>query len=368
MTATSIPWAKRTSTHHRLATIPLILFVAIASIASPSASAATLPAELVLEAWTQKSNHPLVGQVWIASNARTVDGPAISRGIIVGSPIADAIGAKSNQLLLLGEIHDNPDHHLFRAGLIDAVTAPGAYGRTAHPAIVSEHIRADQAAALEAFSQRPAAPAGELAQRLLEHLEWQRSGWPAAQMFKPLYTAIIEARLPIRPGDVSRERIRSLVRGGSASMPPDEATRLGFDRDWPAPLASALADEIQGSHCGMLPDAAIAGMSFAQRYRDAHLADAMVAAAERYGGAILLAGNGHIRTDRGVPWYLRHRVGNRQILAVMLAEVEDGRTDPAAYAPRDPNGKPAVDVIVFTPRAQRDDPCEKMREHMRKTK
>ena len=45
----------------------------------------------------------------------------------------------------------------------------------------------------------------------------------------------------------------------------------------------------------------------------------------------------------------------------MLAEVEDGRTEPLDYVPRDPDGRPAVDVVIFTPRAERSDPCEAMR-------
>ena len=367
MTTTSIP-RTRNAILFSLPCMYLFIVAAISVFLQPSAIAATLPPELVLEAWTRATSHPLVGRIWIARDNRTINGPAISRGLITGTPIVDAIGAKPGQLLLLGEIHDNPEHHLFRAGLIDSVTGPTAFGRTTHPAIVTEHIRADQSAALEAFARRPTAPAGELAQHLLDHLEWQRSGWPDARIFKPLYAAIIEARLPILPGEAPRDRIRALARGGGAALEATEATRLGLDRNWPTTLADALAGELKGSHCGMLPDAAIPGMSFAQRFRDAHLATAMLDAAQLHEGAILLAGNGHIRTDRGVPWYLAPRAGSRSILAVMLAEVEDGNTAPAAYAPRDPLGKPAIDVIVFTPHAKRDDPCEKMREHMRKAK
>lgn len=373
MTTTSIHRATRTANLHILPCLQFLIVAAISAfVQPPSVVASTLPAELVLESWTRQSRHPLIGRIWIARDNRTIDGPALSRGIVVGFPIADAIGAKAGQLLLLGEIHDNPEHHLFRAGLIDAVTGPNAFGRAAHPAIVTEHIRVDQLPALEAFQRLPLLPAaqhaGQRADLLFEHLEWQRSGWPEARMFKPLYAAILEARLPILPGDAARDRVRTLARGGMAAMDAPRSRHLALDRDWPAPLADALATEIAGSHCGMLPASAIPGMSFAQRFRDAHLADAMLTAAERNDGVILLAGNGHIRTDRGVPWYLRTRETNRPILSVMLAEVEEGASDPAAYAPRDPHDNPAIDVIVFTPRAKRDDPCEKMREHMKKTK
>jgi uncharacterized iron-regulated protein len=102
-------------------------------------------------------------------------------------------------------------------------------------------------------------------------------------------------------------------------------------------------------------------MAAAQRYRDAHLADALLSAEARHGSAILIAGNGHVRADRGVPWHIRQRQPGAEVLSVLLVEVEAGKTDPASYLPRDPNGKPAADLLIFTPRAERADPCEKLR-------
>lgn len=337
-------------------------------LCAPPLGAATLPPELVIADWPQRSKHPLVGRIWLVREQRLVDAPAIARGVLVGSPIADAIGIRSRTFLLLGEIHDNPDHHLFRAGLIDAVTGPTAFGRTAFPAVVAEHFRAEQAEALEAFRRDAAGTEAATPDLLFERLQWARSGWPDARMFRPLFAAAIDARLPILPGDASRERIRAVARGGIGALDSEEAARLGLRKDLASPLSAALSAEIKGSHCGMLPDTAIPGMSAAQRYRDAHLADAMIAAADKHGGAILLAGNGHIRSDRGVPWYLRERAPGRSVLAVLLVEVEEGRTSPSDYVPLDPAGGPAADVVVFTPRAPREDPCEKMRAHMQKTK
>jgi hypothetical protein len=68
-----------------------------------------------------------------------------------------------------------------------------------------------------------------------------------------------------------------------------------------------------------------------------------------------------------VPFYLRRLAPGRKTLSVMLAEVEDGKTDPDAYIPHDAAGKPAVDYVVFTPRANRKDPCTEMREQFSKT-
>jgi uncharacterized iron-regulated protein len=263
-------------------------------------------------------------------------------------------------LVLLGEVHDNPHHHRVRAWLIAG--AARAWPPGARPALVFEQIDADQQPALDAFQARPAAPdASAAADDLLRLLKWEASGWPLAAIYKPLFEAAIATGLPILAGSPPRERVRALARGGLAPVEPAERARLRLDAALPAPLAEALERELVDGHCGALPPQAIGGMATAQRYRDAHLADALIGAAARHGSAILIAGNGHVRRDRGVPWHIRERDTGTPTTSILLVEVEEGKTDPAEYVPRDPQGRPAVDLVIFTPRAERADPCERFR-------
>jgi hypothetical protein len=74
-------------------------------------------------------------------------------------------------------------------------------------------------------------------------------------------------------------------------------------------------------------------------------------------GAALVAGNGHVRSDRGVPEYLR-RAGATSV-SLSFVEVRKGEVDPAAYAADQP-----ADFVMFTPRLDDDDPCAKF--HMTK--
>jgi hypothetical protein len=46
---------------------------------------------------------------------------------------------------------------------------------------------------------------------------------------------------------------------------------------------------------------------------------------------------------------------------VIFVEVDEAKTDASAYMPRGPDGEAAADYLVFTPRAERGDPCEKLR-------
>jgi uncharacterized iron-regulated protein len=101
-------------------------------------------------------------------------------------------------------------------------------------------------------------------------------------------------------------------------------------------------------------------MAQVQRYRDAELASALVNA-DQGAGAILIAGNGHVRSDWGVPWYLARHEPEERTTAVMLLEVEEGATTISDLVLTGPDGAPAADYFWVTPRAERQDQCEKLR-------
>lgn len=285
--------------------------------------------------------------------------------------LAEKLGTA--QYVLLGEVHDNPDHHRLRAALITELAGAGKTSFKAgppfkprSPALVFEHIGADKQAALDKYSLMiEAAREGEdietAVAELLVWLEWENSGWPAGSLFKPLFVAARSGRLAIYPGDPQRGKVRAVARAGMPALADTERARLGLDAPLPASQQAALLDELEASHCGLMPKSAFGNMAVSQRYRDAHLAAAVVAAAATHGRAVLLAGNGHVRSDRGVPYYLRQMAPDRKIAAVLFLEVQDGKTDPAAYVERGPGGQPIADYIVLTPRADRPDPCEAMR-------
>ena len=62
------------------------------------------------------------------------------------------------------------------------------------------------------------------------------------------------------------------------------------------------------------------------------------------GGVVLLAGNGHVRHDIGVPHWLG--TVNNRVFAVGYLEIDDDSTPVAAF-----------DAVVRTAVAERADPC-----------
>lgn len=252
----------------------------------------------------------------------------------------------ASEIVILGEAHDNPYHHKLRAGLLTK------------PAIAMEQLRADQNAGIASFTEYRAKSA-RLAtiHDFKTRVDWESSGW-SQYPYDPLLEAIVQANVPLYAGDPPRDTIRKIAKEGLGVLSAEDQKRLALDEPLGPKLDAVSADEIEGSHCGMLPKTAIPKMALAQRYRDAHLADATLKAAADHGQAVLLTGNNHARTDRGVPWYIRARAPNQKVVSVVLVEVEEGKTDPEAYIPRDPDGKPAADYLIFTPSIVRDDPCK----------
>lgn len=296
---------------------------------------------------TAQTTHPLVGKI-----LETQTGIVTGIGDAALIPKLFPCGA----ITLLGEVHDNADHHQMRANLIEAATQRNSCEPRA---FVFEQISADQQAGLSTFSElkrteRQAATPG----RLFELIEWDTSGWPSPDTYAPLVSEVIRSKGSIVAGNPGRVQSGRVAKGGIAAISNDQP-KLGLDKPLPPPLNDALLTELEASHCGLMPKSAFAGMAIAQRYRDAYMADVTLKAVKA-GNAVVFAGNGHVRTDRGIPYYLRQRAPERRVVAVAFSETEVGKIDPSKYGPHDPEGKPAADFVAFAASAKRDDPCKGM--------
>jgi len=307
-----------------------IVLVLLAAAGCAARGAVTLaPWQAPLE-----REHPLTGRIWDVRTARFVERDALARRLT---------GAR---YVLLGEKHDNPDHHQIQAALVRALLASGR-----RPAIAFEQLTADQAPALA----RHLASAPRDAAGLAEAVNWKRSGWPDFALYQPIVEAALNAGVPVVAGNLGTATIRSVARGEPGAVPPELSTRYGLDRPL-APAAQArLTAEIRDAHCGHLPAARVDSMVLAQRARDATLADSLVSRADVDGG-VLIAGVGHVRADHGVPLYLVARTPSVSIVVVAPLEARDGLTKPEDYAAQFDGALP-FDFVWFTPRMDYKDPC-----------
>jgi hypothetical protein len=141
---------------------------------------------------------------------------------------------------------------------------------------------------------------------------------------------------------------------------PALAARLGLDRPLSPERQAPMATEIRDAHCGQIPEGMVEGMVAAQRARDAQMARSLAEAATADGG-LLIAGAGHVRTDRGVPVDLAAVAPGARVLSVAFVEVRDDRRDPGTYAERFGAATLPFDFVWFTPRVDDRDPCERFR-------
>ena len=239
--------------------------------------------------------------------------------------------------VLLGEKHDDPLHHRLQA---EAVLALLAKGRK--PAVAFEMLDVGKQATVDTSRA-----AGADATALAHAVDWEHSGWPPFDLYKPVFDAALAGALPIVAANLPRADVRKLAHGGADAA---ELARLGVDQPLREPLAGSLRRELRDSHCGQLPEEMIEPMVLAQRARDVEMATMMVAAGQGR-GAVLVAGAGHVRTDRGVPMELARRAPGAKIVSVAFEEVAASASEVSAY--RDE----PYDFLWFTPTFDRGDPC-----------
>ena len=252
---------------------------------------------------------------------------------------------------LLGELHDNPEHHVIRARVITELAARGL-----KPAVVMEQFDLDYDDAL-----RAAQAAGRDAEGLADAGRLDRRGWQWP-MHKPILQAALAAHLPLRAANLSREQLRGDVQSLAARDTGGRWYARFHAARWTDAQEALLHDDIAGSHCGKIPENIVPRLVLAQRLRDAAMAEALADAATT-DGAILIAGDGHVRADLGVPVYL-HAPGlpDSGVRSISLGFVEATREQQrTADFPRSlVDDNPGFDYVWFTEPAQREDPCAGM--------
>jgi uncharacterized iron-regulated protein len=289
-------------------------------------------------------DHPLVGRIWDVTAGAFIDSAALVDRLSRG------------RFVLLGEQHDNPDHHRLQARLLRALIV---YGR--RPAVGFEMFSSDDAPAIARhLDAHPTDAAG-----LAEAVDWQRSGWPDWAMYRPIAEAALAAGLPVVATDLSRSTARALGQGGESALESTLVAHLGLDRPLAADLRAAMAQEIRDAHCGYAPEPRVEAMITVQRARDAQMAESLIAAGQQ-DGAVLIAGAGHARRDYGVPIYLAGKAPDASMVSLAFLEVGQDTLDPPAYAARFRRQTLPFDYIWFTPRVDDQDPCTTFKEQLKK--
>ena len=238
-------------------------------------------------------------------------------------------------IILLGEIHDNLFQHRVRADLMGKI-------QSKEFAIVSEHLVSGSEITYYG--------------RLLEDLETigfnkKAWSWPVHEV---LYKKFEELGLPVFGGNLSQEDINNIYVGKKFSQ-SDTLTSIVKRNALDSQSKGKLLNDLVVGHCGVVEEDFLGFMFTVQRLRDASLAYT----ANKLAPAIVIAGNGHVRRDYGVPQILKKMNPNSNVISITFLEIDRllEMTDNLIKLFKEAE----TDYIWLTETVSKVDQCEKLR-------
>ncbi|MGX1188259.1 putative iron-regulated protein [Pseudomonas sp. F-14 TE3623] len=232
--------------------------------------------------------------------------------------------------LIVGEQHDNRDHHQLQLWLLQALGERRPQG-----SLLLEMLTPDQQARVDHVRHASPLPAD-----LPNALAWQ-SGWDW-NLYGPIVGFALTQPYPLLAANLDTLEVRTVY-----AKPP---TLSGSRSNAPMVKETLLA-QISDSHCGLLPTSQMPAMLAVQQQRDRRMAERLLAAPTP---SLLFAGAYHARKDVGVPIHVRDLDEPEAPTVLMLAE-QGAEVTPAM-----------ADYVWYTPATPPQDYCAQMRKQFGK--
>ncbi|SDL84850.1 Uncharacterized iron-regulated protein [Modicisalibacter muralis] len=234
--------------------------------------------------------------------------------------------------IVIGERHDNPEHHRLERWLIACLAERSMLG-----GVAMEMLDTRQQMRLARISHQRLLQMNDA--ELRHAFDWQGRGWDWSA-YGPILRLTLSLGLPLGAANLPHERIAEIVSAGRVP-------------DLPPAVARAQRRALIEGHCGLLPESILDGMLAAQVARDRVMAEAL---AELPPSALLICGSGHARRDIGVALHAEEKP-----LCVGLVEVGHDQNWRDAL-PASVDAGPPFDLAWFTaPAAERGDVCAALR-------
>ncbi|MFJ7797797.1 ChaN family lipoprotein [Pseudomonas sp. NPDC096950] len=232
--------------------------------------------------------------------------------------------------LIVGEQHDNRDHHQLQLWLLQELGQRRAQG-----SLLLEMLTPDQQPRVDVVRH-----ASTTSTDLPGALAWQ-SGWDW-DLYGPIVRFALTQPYPLLAANLDNAEVRAFY----AQSPTVSGSRSNAPS-----VKKELLEQISGSHCGLLPQSQMPAMLAVQQQRDRRMAQRLIAAPTP---SMLLAGAYHARKDVGVSLHVLDLGEPEAPTVLMLAE--QGSEVTLAMA----------DYVWYTPAAPAQDYCAEMRKQMGK--
>ena len=180
--------------------------------------------------------------------------------------------------LLIGEQHDAAEHQQIEQQVVAHLA-----GRGLLAALAIEMADAGVSTA----KLKPTATE----QQVQNALKWNDKGWPWAA-YGPAVMTAVRAGVPVLGANLPMSQMRNSM--GDAKL----------DTQLPGPALKAQQQLIRIGHCNLLPESQITPMTRVQIAKDQAMAQTIEDVALPGKVVVLLAGNGHVNRQLGVPQHL----------------------------------------------------------------
>lgn len=231
-------------------------------------------------------------------------GEIVNRAGVLVSEAEVLAALARHDYVLIGEKHDNAQHHKIELRLIQA-----RMGSTVGAGKVVFEMLDESQDALIAQLQ-----VGDSVAQMRQTLRWPEKpgSWDWAT-YAPLFEAALRADA-LRSGNVSRSLISTIYREGENALQNQARFRSVLSAS--AALRDYHLQVIFKAHCGMQKAESLGPMVHIQLAKDASMASAML----QHARALLIAGGEHVRRETGVPWHLQVLQPKASSLVIQLVE------------------------------------------------
>ena len=256
--------------------------------------------------------------------------PFLATSAVAETSLPDIIeDFRDSEVIILGEIHGNPDHNVNQQLVIKSIFPS---------AIVFEMFTSDQATVINAIRWD-----GAVLDGLAQELEWDKSGWPPFALYRALLEADPEG--VVYGGAVPAAQADEVLFEGAFAIYGPDGIDYGLDQPLTPEETSKREADFILSHCEALDDGDLGGLIELDRLRTAVMADAILLALEEASyPVVVITSNQYAREDYGIPQMLRMVYPDILVKSLGQFEVE-------------PLGDQPFTHVVTTGAVDREDPC-----------
>jgi uncharacterized iron-regulated protein len=242
----------------------------------------------------------------------------------------------SAQVVIVGEVHDHPDHHRIQAKILEHLSR--------EPAGLVVGVEWLDSGAQEACGLLSAGRVS--VDEFAEKAQWKQRWGYSLDLYRPVLELVRERSLPLVAMNAPTAVIRQVARKGLGSLQPDQRALLAPSLDLDDPAYRRRLAMASHAH-GNLKPRARENFYTAQVARDETMAHNLAARLTPWpdGGkrALVLAGGGHLYFGQGLPGRIRRRLPGAKLITVMPASPGSEELEPPP-----PGAPPLADYLVVS--------------------